>query len=199
LWIDDISRDNCGYRESVIAAQNKSTDLSQAPHTISMLQMKNQTNRANRLPSYGEARHTCEGTERLEPGRNVGQRIRMKRARATIMTRVECGEHFANLAASALPEHKSVRAHSKSLAQKPVHPDFSRTLKVGLAGFERHKVRMRDSEFRDVLDRHNAFGLRRTSENRRKQGRFARASCSSDENVRALCYRRVHKPTVRIR
>ena len=116
---------------------------------------------ADRLPRDGIDRHAGERAEGLEPGRHVGERVRVQRSRAAVVTGVQRAEQLAQLGAAALPDDEAVGPHPKRLPHQPVQPDASRPVEIRLPGLEGDDVRVRDAQLGDILDDHDALVARR--------------------------------------
>ena len=111
-------------------------EFGKTPNSVPTFDVEQQIDRADSLPGDRHRRQPGERTKSFEPGRNVGQRVRVQCAGTPIVTRVEGCEQLPHLRAATLSEDQTVRTHTESLAHKAFQPDLPRPFEVSLPGFE---------------------------------------------------------------
>nr|BFE77184.1 hypothetical protein GCM10020092_104850 [Actinoplanes digitatis] len=126
-------------------------------------------------------RQPAEHAQRLQPGRDVGRRVRVQGSGTAVVPRVEGTEQVDDLGAPALADDEPIGAHPQCLAHQVGEADHARALDVRGPRLERDHVRVQRPQLGGVLDQHDPFGVWHQGEQRAEQRRLARARPARDQ------------------
>lgn len=159
-----------------------------APRSVS-LEMHDQVQRGPDLSRQRLATEPPESAERLKSRRNIPDSAGVQCACPAIVPRIERGKQSEQFGAPTLSQHDSVRSHPEGLSQQPIECQRSDPLGVRLARFERHPMRMGETEFRDILDSDDPLPRRSQVEQRTQHRCFSAARAAGHEQVATSCDR----------
>jgi hypothetical protein len=100
---------------------------------------------------------TAEGTERLEPGRDLGGTIGVHRAAAAVVAGVQCRQELDDLRAADLTDHDPIGPHPQRLPDQVAQRHLPRSFDVGRPRHQSYHVRMLGPKFAGVLDEDKTF------------------------------------------
>jgi hypothetical protein len=83
----------------------------------------------------------------MQPGWNIASGVRVDGPAATLVSGVECAEHFGKLSAAALANYYAVGTHAQGVAEQLGLTYCAASLNVCLLGFKRDDVWVIRSDF----------------------------------------------------
>jgi len=92
-------------------------------------------------------------------------------------------QHVKRFAATTLPNHNSVRAHTKRVLDEVSNRDLATTLDVGRSGLHAQHVVLMELEFLGVLDGDNTFITRNERRQHIEQCRLSGTGSTRDNDV----------------
>jgi hypothetical protein len=104
--------------------------------------------------------NTCHQHHHFKARKRVSGGIGVDRCERTLMPRVHCLEHVECLAATTLTDNDSVGTHTQRIADEVTNRDGAPPLKIRRPRFERHQVRIGQSQLCRILNRDQALTRR---------------------------------------
>lgn len=124
---------------------------------------------------------STQGTQGLQPRRNISRGVGVNGAAAALMAGVQRCEEVCQLSSADLADHQAIGPHSQGVPDQVGQGDRPDPLRVGWPSLQPNDVRMLRAQFAGVLDQNDpSVGVHQTEQGG-QQGGLAGAGSARDQ------------------